>query len=338
MSESTSPFLRRHIGPNEADQRAMLATLGVASLGELIDQIVPASIRRQDTMDLPAPLDEHAALAELADKACGNAVARSLIGQGYYGTHTPPVIARNVFENPGWYTAYTPYQPEISQGRLEVLFYFQTLVTELTGLDVAGASLLDEATAAAEAMALCHRQVRGRSRFMVSRHCHPQTLDVIATRAAPLDIEVVTFDDDASPDFTDAFAVLLQYPRSTGAVVDCAGLARAAHDAGALVIAATDLLALTLLTPPGQWGADIAVGSAQRFGVPLGFGGPHAGFLAATDKLKRNLPGRLVGQSIDAAERPAYRLALQTREQHIRRPRGRFQLARPRRRFCRVGR
>ncbi len=319
MSATTSSFLRRHIGPSVTEQRAMLAKLGAPSLAALVEQIVPASIRRQDTMDLPSPLDEHAALAELADKACGNTVARSLIGQGYYGTHTPPVIARNVFENPGWYTAYTPYQPEISQGRLEVLFYFQTLVTELTGLDVAGASLLDEATAAAEAMALCHRQVRKRSRFMVSRHCHPQTLDVIQTRAAPLGIEVVEFDDDDAPDFSEAFAVLLQYPRSRGGVVDCEALAAAAHDAGALVIAATDLLALTLLKPPGQWGADIAVGSAQRFGVPLGFGGPHAGFLAATDKLKRNLPGRLVGQSIDTAGRAAYRLALQTREQHIRR-------------------
>ncbi|MEM9602052.1 MAG: aminomethyl-transferring glycine dehydrogenase [Pseudomonadota bacterium] len=319
MSESVSPFLKRHIGPSDADQRRMLAKLDVLSLDALIEQIVPASIRRQDTMQLPPPLDEPAALAELADKACGNTVARSLIGQGYFGTHTPPVIARNVFENPGWYTAYTPYQPEISQGRLEVLFYFQTLVTELTGLAVAGASLLDEATAAAEAMALAHRQVRGRDRFLVSRHCHPQTLDVVRTRATPLGIEVVEFDDDDGVDASDAFAVLLQYPRTTGGVCDCSALAKAAHDAGALVIAATDLLALTLLTPPGQWGADIAVGSAQRFGVPLGFGGPHAGFLAATDKLKRNLPGRLVGQSIDAAGRAAYRLALQTREQHIRR-------------------
>lgn len=319
MSDATSPFLRRHIGPDAADQKTMLAQLGVSSLDDLIDQIVPASIRRHDHMDLPAPLDEPAALAELAGKAGGNTVARSLIGQGYYGTHTPPVIGRNVFENPGWYTAYTPYQPEISQGRLEVLFYFQTLITELTGLDVAGASLLDEATAAAEAMALCHRQVRGRNRFLVSTHCHPQTLDVIRTRAAPLDITVDEFDDDADPNFSDAFAVLIQYPRSTGKVTNCSALTQSAHDAGALVIAATDLLALTLIKPPGHWGADIAVGSAQRFGVPLGFGGPHAGFIATTDKLKRNMPGRLVGQSIDAAERPAYRLALQTREQHIRR-------------------
>ncbi|MEM7379182.1 MAG: glycine dehydrogenase (aminomethyl-transferring), partial [Pseudomonadota bacterium] len=319
MSDAVSPFLKRHIGPSDADQRRMLTKLDVLSLDALVEQIVPASIRRQDTMNLPLPLDEPAALAELADKACGNTVARSLIGQGYFGTHTPPVIARNVFENPGWYTAYTPYQPEISQGRLEVLFYFQTLVTELTGLDVAGASLLDEATAAAEAMALAHRQVRGRDRFLVSRHCHPQTLDVVRTRAAPLGIDVIEFDDDHGVDASDAFAVLLQYPRTTGDVCDCSALANAAHDAGALVIAATDLLALTLLAPPGQWGADIAVGSAQRFGVPLGFGGPHAGFLAATDKLKRNLPGRLVGQSIDAAGRAAYRLALQTREQHIRR-------------------
>lgn len=319
MSELTSAFLRRHIGPDADDQRRMLAALGVTSLDALVEQIIPAAIRRRHSMDLPAPLDEPAALAELAGTARGNTVARSLIGQGYYGTHTPTVIARNVLENPGWYTAYTPYQPEISQGRLELLFYFQTLVCELTGLDVAGASLLDEATAAAEAMALAHRQVRTRSCFMVSVHCHPQTLDVVRTRAEPMGIEVVEFDDDSDPDFGDAFAVLVQYPRSTGAVCDGAALAESAHQAGALVIAATDLLALTLLRPPGQWGADIAVGSAQRFGVPLGCGGPHAGFIAAADKLKRNLPGRLVGQSVDAAGRAAYRLALQTREQHIRR-------------------
>jgi glycine dehydrogenase len=316
-------FADRHIGPSDADIDHMLATLGVATLDELIDQAVPSTIRDGKPLALDDAIGEPAALDRLRALAARNTVATSLIGQGYYGTHTPGVILRNVMESPAWYTAYTPYQPEISQGRLEALLNFQTMVCDLVGLDIANASMLDESTAAAEAMTLCRRSTKhGGNVFLVDADCHPQTIAVVATRAEALGIEVRVADPFAGTAGTfpdDAFAVLVQHPGSSGAVRDLRPLVERAHAAGALVVAATDLLACTLLTSPGESGVDAAVGSAQRFGVPMGFGGPHAGFLATRDAHKRSLPGRLVGVSVDAAGRPAYRLALQTREQHIRR-------------------
>jgi glycine dehydrogenase len=315
------PFIARHIGPREHEIDAMVNYLGFSSLDELTRAVVPASILNAQPLNLAAGLSEEAALAELQRLAAENRVLRSLIGQGYYGTHTPKVIQRNVLENPAWYTAYTPYQPEISQGRLEILFYFQTLISELTGLPIANASLLDEGTAAAEAMTLCQRSSKGqRQRFLVSRDCHPQTIEVVAARAKPLQIEVVLFDEEqAVASWDGVFGVLLQYPGTGGQVRDYRPLCHAAHAMGALVVVATDLLALVRLNSPGSLGADVAIGSAQRFGVPLGLGGPHAAFMATRDELKRTLPGRLVGQSIDRHGSPAYRLSLQTREQHIRR-------------------
>ena len=320
-----SDFVRRHIGPSNADQETMLESLGLADMQALIQEVVPDNILNNDRLAIDAGLNEADALEELAAIAAKNVVNKSLLGQGYYGCHMPAVIKRNVFENPSWYTAYTPYQPEIAQGRLEVLFNFQTLITELTALPMANASLLDEATAAAEAMALAHRSFRGkRSTLLVASDCFAQTIDVIKTRAEPLGIKVVTavaaelvavIDNEGE----DVFGVLIQYPGTRGDLGNPAAIASRAKEAGALVIAAADLLALTLLPPPGEWGADIAIGSAQRFGVPMGFGGPHAAYMATTDKHKRNLPGRLVGQSLTTSGEPAYRLALQTREQHIRR-------------------
>jgi glycine dehydrogenase len=298
----------------------MLDALGMASLDDLVDQAVPPSIRDDKPLALDAALSEPEAIARLRDLAGRNQVLISLIGQGYYGTHTPGVILRNVLENPAWYTAYTPYQPEISQGRLEALLNFQTLVIDLTGLEIANASMLDEATAAAEAMTLCRRSSRHEGNaFFVDAECHPQTVAVIATRAEPLGIEVVVGDPltDLSP--ASAFGVLLQHPGTSGVLRDLRPVIDAVHEAGGLAVVATDLLACTLLVPPGEIGADAAVGSAQRFGVPMGFGGPHPGFLATRDAYRRSLPGRLVGVSVDAAGRPAHRLALQTREQHIRR-------------------
>jgi glycine dehydrogenase len=316
--ENAAEFLPRHIGPDEGEVQAMLAALGYASLDELVAAVVPAAIRQPQPLRLPAPVSEAQALERLAAMAGRNQVLRSFIGTGYYGTRTPAVIARNVLENPAWYTAYTPYQAEISQGRLEAILNFQTLVGELTGLPIANASLLDEATAAAEAMMLARRSARaGGARFLVSRHCHPQTIAVVRTRAEPVGIEVVVEDEtQAQGEF---FGVLLQYPASTGAILDTPAATQRFKAAGAVVAVATDLLALTLLAPPGAWGADIAVGSAQRLGVPMGYGGPHAGFLACREEHKRSLPGRLVGISLDAQGNPALRLALQTREQHIRR-------------------
>lgn len=311
-------FIPRHIGPDPADQAAMLAAIGAESLDALVRQVVPASILKQGGLKLPAPRSEVDALAELKAIAGRNKVFRSYIGQGYYGTHVPHVILRNVLENPAWYTAYTPYQPEISQGRLEALLNFQTMVADLTGLDIANASLLDEGTAAAEAMTMARRSSRAASSvFFVSQHCHPQTIEVVRTRAACLDIDLVVGNE--ANGLPECFGVLLQYPHSLGDVPDYTALVEQAHAQGAVVAVATDLLALTLLTPPGEWGADIAIGSAQRFGVPLGFGGPHAGFMACRDAFKRSMPGRLVGVSKDAQGQPALRLALQTREQHIRR-------------------
>ncbi len=298
----------------------MLETLGYASLDALVDAAVPAAIRREP-LKLPAALGEQAALAELRSIAKENQVFRSLIGQGYYGTTTPPVIQRTILENPGWYTAYTPYQAEIAQGRLEALLNFQTLVTELTGLEIANASMLDEGTAAAEAMMMAQRLRANASgnTFFVSEQCHPQTIDIVRTRAEPLGLKVVVGDHRRYQPEDGLVGVLVQYPDTTGSVHDFSAFFAAAHAVGAHTVVATDLLALTLLRPPGEFGADIAVGSAQRFGVPMGFGGPHAGFLATRDEFKRQIPGRLVGVSKDAQRDPAMRLALGTREQHIRR-------------------
>lgn len=316
--DTHSDFIPRHIGPSEADQAKMLAVIGCTSLDALIEEVVPPRIRNQAPLALPGSRSEPDVLAELKQVAARNKVFRNYIGQGYYGTHTPNVVLRNVLENPAWYTAYTPYQPEISQGRLEALLNYQTMVADLTGLDISNASLLDEGTAAAEAMTLARRGAKSKSQvFFISRHCHPQTIEVVRTRAEGLDIEIVIGDE--AQGLPECFGVLLQYPHSLGGVVDYRALAEAAHAQGAVVACATDLLALALLTPPGEWGADIAVGSAQRFGVPFGFGGPHAGFMACRDAFKRNKPGRLVGVSKDAQGNPALRLALQTREQHIRR-------------------
>jgi glycine cleavage system P protein (glycine dehydrogenase) len=313
-------FPDRHIGITTADANRMLAVLGLASLDDLIDQAVPAAIRDDKPLALDDAISEPHALAHLRRLGGRNRVLTSLIGQGYYGTHTPGVILRNVLESPAWYTAYTPYQPEISQGRLEALLNFQTMVCDLTGLEIANASMLDEGTAAAEAMTLCRRSSRHAGRvFFVDAECHPQTIAVVGTRAEPLGIEVAVGDPftDLSP--ADTFGVLLQHPGTSGVVRDMRPVIESVHAAGGLAVVATDLLACALLVPPGELGADAAVGSAQRFGVPMGFGGPHAGFLATRHAYRRSLPGRLVGVSIDAAGRPAHRLALQTREQHIRR-------------------
>jgi glycine dehydrogenase len=314
-------FAARHIGPSPAERAEMAEAAGYPSVDALIDAAVPAKIRTDRPLALPPALSEVEALSRLRELASGNQVLTSMIGLGYYGTITPGVILRNVLENPGWYTAYTPYQPEISQGRLEALLNFQTMVADLTGLPVANASLLDEGTAAAEAMTLAHRVAPKGSgdTFLVDADVLPQTIEVIRTRALPLGIEVVVGDlTEGLPD-GDFFGVLLQYPGASGAVRDLSGTAEAAHGRGAQVVVAADLLALTLLKAPGEFGADIAVGTTQRFGVPYGFGGPHAGYLSVRDGIQRQLPGRLVGVSLDADGDPAYRLALQTREQHIRR-------------------
>ncbi|HEY2863155.1 MAG TPA: aminomethyl-transferring glycine dehydrogenase [Casimicrobiaceae bacterium] len=312
-------FVDRHIGTGEADQAAMLHALGFATRSELIDAIVPSAIRSRKPLALPAAKGEEEALEELRKLATKNRIFASYIGQGYYGTYTPGVILRNVLENPAWYTAYTPYQPEISQGRLEALVNFQTMVCDLSAMAIANASMLDEATAAAEAMALCRRvsQKQGGTIY-VAADVLPQTIDVVRTRAKPLGIKVTVGPAEAATG-DDCFAVLLQYPGADGDVRDYRALTAELHARGALVIVATDLLALTVLMPPGEWGADVVIGSSQRFGVPMGFGGPHAAFLATRDEFKRSLPGRLVGVSVDANGDPAYRLALQTREQHIRR-------------------
>ena len=326
MSQFVSDFVGRHIGPREKDVQIMLNTLGLSSVEELITQVVPEGIRDSERLSaIGDGASEAAALAEIRAMANKNIVKRSALGQGYYDCHLPSVIQRNVFENPAWYTAYTPYQPEIAQGRLEVLFNFQTMICELTGLSIANASLLDEATAAAEAMAMAHRALRGkRNTLLVAEDCHQQTIDVLNTRAAPLGIEVkvvavAQLNSALASEADSVFSVLLQYPGTYGEVHDFAELASSIKQAGAMTIVAADLLSLTVLDAPGEWGADIVVGSAQRFGVPMGFGGPHAAFMATTDKHKRSLPGRLVGESISADGKPAYRLALQTREQHIRR-------------------
>jgi glycine dehydrogenase len=322
LQQPTDTFVRRHIGPSDADIRAMLATLGLDSLDALVDETVPGAIRNRKGLATGPGRGEHELLEELRALAGRNEVFRSYIGTGYVDCVTPPVIQRNILENPGWYTQYTPYQAEISQGRLEALMNYQTMVADLTGLPLANASLLDEATAAAEAMAMCYT-AKGQKKhgFFVAADCHPQTIAVVRTRAEPLGI-TVHVGSTAELDFArdDLFGVLVQYPATDGAIRgDLEALAQQAHDGGALLVVATDLLALTLLRAPGECGADIAIGSAQRFGVPMGFGGPHAAFMATRDEHKRHMPGRIIGVSKDAAGNLAYRMALQTREQHIRR-------------------
>ncbi|MGY4571518.1 aminomethyl-transferring glycine dehydrogenase [Bradyrhizobium sp. USDA 3256] len=320
INEAATDFVRRHIGPSPRDVNAMLETVGAASLQALMNETLPASIRQKAPLDLGRALSETEALAHMSELAAQNQVFTSLIGQGYSGTILPAVIQRNILENPAWYTAYTPYQPEISQGRLEALFNFQTMICDLTGLDVANASLLDEATAAAEAMALAerHSQVKAKV-FFVDKEVHPQTLAVMRTRAAPLGWALVVGDPLTELDNADVLGALLQYPGTSGAVRDLKPAIASLRAKGALAIVAADLLSLTLLASPGELGADIAIGSAQRFGVPMGYGGPHAAYMAVRDTLKRSLPGRIVGLSVDSRGAPAYRLALQTREQHIRR-------------------
>jgi glycine dehydrogenase len=320
LNEPATTFARRHIGPAPRDVTAMLQTLGSTSLSALMAETLPSSIRQQAPLDLGKPLSETEALAHMRELASKNRVFTSLIGQGYSGTILPAVIQRNILENPAWYTAYTPYQPEISQGRLEALFNFQTMIADLTGLDVANASLLDEATAAAEAMALAERAAQSKTKsFFVDADVHPQTLAVLRTRAEPLGWNLIVGDPLTELEGAEVFGGLLQYPGSSGAVRDLRPAIAALHAKGALAVVAADLLALTLIASPGELGADIAIGSAQRFGVPMGYGGPHAAYMAVRDALKRSLPGRLVGLSVDSRGQPAYRLALQTREQHIRR-------------------
>jgi glycine dehydrogenase len=321
--EAPDRFVGRHVGPDAGEQARMLETLGLSSLDDLVDRCVPDSIRTRESLSLPTPRDEVDVLARLRELAQRNEVFTSLIGMGYSDTLTPTVILRNVLEDPAWYTAYTPYQPEISQGRLEALLNFQTMVSDLTGMEIANASLLDEGTAAAEAMAMCSRlNADAGSTFLVDADCHPQTIDVVRTRAEPIGVDVVVTDVTTGDIPSDGvFGALLQYPGSSGTVRDLRPLIERLHEQGALVTVASDLLALVLLTPPGEIGADVVVGSSQRFGVPLGFGGPHAAFFSTRDAHKRSMPGRLVGVSIDAAGRTALRLALQTREQHIRRER-----------------
>src|SRR6266481_4953117 len=318
--EPAASFVRRHIGPSPRDVAAMLEVVGAKSLEALMAETLPSSIRQKAPLDLGRALSETEALAHMGDLAAQNQVFTSLIGQGYSGTILPAVIQRNILENPAWYTAYTPYQPEISQGRLEALFNFQTMICDLTGLDIANASLLDEATAAAEAMALAERAAPAKTKsFFVDRDVHPQTLAVLRTRAEPLGWTLIVGDPLTDLDRAEVFGGLLQYPGTSGAVRDLRPAIAALHAKGALAIVAADLLGLTLLASPGELGADIAIGSAQRFGVPVGYGGPHAAYMAVRDALKRSLPGRIVGLSVDSRGAPAYRLALQTREQHIRR-------------------
>lgn len=324
LLRKTDAFAHRHLGPRDKDVAAMLETLGLNSLDALVDEAIPDAIRMDGKLNIASPLSESELLDDLRELGTHNKVFHTFIGQGYYGTITPAVIQRNILENPGWYTQYTPYQPEISQGRLEALLNYQTMVSDLTGLEIANASMLDEATAAAEAMTMTLRARPRKSTanaFFVSELCHPQTIAVIQTRAKPLGIDVCVGDHE-SYDFTvPTFGVLVQYPATTGDIIDYTDFAARAKEMGAQVVVAADLLALTLLRPPAEFGADVAVGSSQRFGVPMGYGGPHAGYMATTEKFKRNLPGRLVGVSKDAEGNIAYRLALQTREQHIRRDR-----------------
>ncbi|PSB33567.1 glycine dehydrogenase (aminomethyl-transferring), partial [filamentous cyanobacterium Phorm 46] len=317
-------FAARHIGPTRSEIQQMLDVLGISSLDDLIDKTVPAAIRMNQPLQLPAAQSEYAALAELKEIAAKNQIFRSYIGTGYHDCITPPVIQRNILENPGWYTAYTPYQAEIAQGRLEALLNFQTMIIDLTGLEIANASLLDEGTAAAEAMTMLHGQRKAGKKnaetIFVSEQCHPQTIDVLKTRALPLGIQVL-IGDHRKVDLTqqDIYALVLQYPASDGQIFDYTDIIASAHELGINVVVASDLLALTLLKSPGEMGADVVIGTSQRFGVPMGFGGPHAAFFATKDEFKRHIPGRIIGVSVDAEGNRALRMALQTREQHIRR-------------------
>ena len=318
--DATARFARRHIGPRSVDLGRMLEAVRANSLDGLIDEAIPSAIRLSESLNLPEAEDEHQCLTRLQAIAANNQNFRSFLGTGYYGCVTPAVILRNVFENPSWYTPYTPYQAEIAQGRLEALLNFQTMVTDLTGMEVANASLLDEATAAAEAMAMLHRMNSQKAnRFLVSKNCYPQTMDVISGRAEPIGIEIEVVDVEAIDLTEDVFGLLLQYPDNSGAVISLDGVIDRAHAAGAKVAVASDLLALTLLRPPGEMGADVVIGNSQRYGVPQGYGGPHAAFLATREKYVRQMPGRVIGVSVDRNGEPAYRMALQTREQHIRR-------------------
>ena len=314
-------FIPRHVGPTEADIQAMLELLGFDTLDALIDATVPEGIRLRRPLDIHAAMTEHEALAAIRSIAQRNQIYRSYLGLGYYGCYTPPVVQRNVLENPGWYTAYTPYQAEIAQGRLEALLNYQTMVMDLTGLEIANASLLDEATAAAEAMTMSYalRGKPGKETFFVSDECFPQTIEVVKTRARARGIDVVVGDWRKAPIGSDVFGILLQYPTTDGGVYDYRQFCERAHAVEAIVTVATDLMSLVLLAPPGEWGADVCVGNSQRFGVPLGYGGPHAAFFATRDEFKRQIPGRIIGVSRDADGKPALRMALQTREQHIRR-------------------
>ncbi|MGZ8511501.1 MAG: glycine dehydrogenase, partial [Chitinophagaceae bacterium] len=324
FEQQSNEFIPRHIGPNETETKAMLKKIGAGSLEELISKTVPASIRMEHELNIPAAMSEHEYLRHINEISLKNKVFASYIGQGYYDTITPPVILRNVFENPGWYTQYTPYQAEISQGRLESLLNFQTMVSDLTGLPIANASLLDEATAAAEAMTMFFNSLNKqdhleRPKFFVDKEIFPQTKDVLLTRATPVGIEIVEGDYKKALIDSSYFGAIVQYPNDKGSIENYREFIVKAHSSGAYVAMATDLLALTLLTPPGELGADVAVGSAQRFGVPLGYGGPHAAFFSAKDDFKRGIPGRIIGVSIDAQGNRALRMALQTREQHIKR-------------------
>ena len=322
--QQANEFASRHIGPNEHFTRQMLKTVGVKSMEELIEKTVPSTIRMQKALNVPAGMTENEYLKHIKEISLKNQVFTNYIGQGYYDTITPSVILRNIFENPGWYTQYTPYQAEISQGRLESLLNFQTMVSDLTGLPIANASLLDEATAAAEAMTMFFKTLNKqdhieRPRFFVDKEIFPQTKDVLLTRAVPVGIEIVTGDYKTASFDASFFGAIVQYPNNKGSIEDYQEFISTVHGAGGFVVMATDLLALTLLTAPGELGADVAVGSAQRFGVPLGYGGPHAAFFAAKDDFKRSMPGRIIGISIDAQGNKALRMALQTREQHIKR-------------------
>ena len=311
----------RHIGPSESDIEEMLGSLGYRSLEELIDAAVPEAIRLRRPLALGEGVNEREMLARLREIAAKNKLLRSYIGMGYHGTYTPPVIQRNILENPGWYTAYTPYQAEISQGRLEALLVYQTMVADLTGLEIANASMLDEATAAAEEMVMSYGAKGSDDRrvFFVSEACHPQVIDVVLTRGRARDYEIVVGDHRTFEFGPQVFGALVAYPTTDGAVEDYREFCERAHAAGALVTVAADLLSLVSLVPPGEWGADIAVGNTQRFGVPMGYGGPHAAFFATKEEYRRHMPGRIIGVSKDSQGRPALRMALQTREQHIRR-------------------
>ncbi|MEW5916742.1 MAG: glycine dehydrogenase (aminomethyl-transferring), partial [Gemmatimonadota bacterium] len=313
-------FVRRHIGPSAKEIEEMLDALGYESLDAFIDAVVPASIRLRKPLRIGPSRSEHDVLGEIAASAAKNAVFRSYLGMGFHDTLVPPVIQRNILENPGWYTAYTPYQSEIAQGRMEALLVYQTMVRDLTGLEIANASLLDEATAVAEGVSLAHAVGdETKDTVFVAADCHPQNIDVVKTRASVRGWNVVVGDVRSAAFDAKVFAVIVQYPATDGAIHDYREVAEKAHAAGALVIAATDLLALALLTPPGEWGADVAVGNSQRFGVPMGYGGPHAAFFATKEAYKRSMPGRIIGLSRDALGKPALRMALGTREQHIRR-------------------